>query len=365
MRELAARAEAVQAGLGVLVGVLAGLAGELTGEGLAAASFDQIEQRVQVQGRELLRMTVQHVLDVRAAGEPRRADVADARGIARPRAERGHVRTVVSVFGPVIIRRMAYRAAGAANLYPRDAVLNLPPRRYSWAVQERAAGFALETSFEQAGQWLAEGIGTRVHKGQIEQIAVEAARDAEAFCAARAPAAPAPGIPLVVSVDGKGVAMRPEARRPIGYQRVTPTFGKRLGTGEKRGVKRMAEVGVVFDALPPDRSARPAGGMSPISPLTGPSPSAGSSRRLTAAIPPASGPGSPWPTGTAIRSPRSARKPPAGRSPSPSWSTSSTSWNTSGRSAGRSTSPATRPSKRGSPRRPSRSCAGTPTRSST
>jgi hypothetical protein len=125
--ELAARAEAVQAGLGVLVGVLAGLAGELTGEGRAAASFDQIEQRVQVRGRELLRMTVQHVLDVRAAEEPRLADVADAGGAARPRAERGHVRTVVSVFGPVIIRRMAYRAAGAPNLYPRDAVLNLPP----------------------------------------------------------------------------------------------------------------------------------------------------------------------------------------------------------------------------------------------
>ncbi len=370
VRELAARAEAVQAGLGVLVGVLAGLAGELTGEGLAAASFDQIEQRVQVQGRELLRMTVQHVLDVRAAGEPRRADVADARGIARPRAERGHVRTVVSVFGPVIIRRMAYRAAGAANLYPRDAVLNLPPRRYSWAVQERAAGFALETSFEQAGQWLAEGIGTRVHKGQIEQIAVEAARDAEAFCAARAPAAPAPGIPLVVSVDGKGVAMRPEARRPIGYQRVTPTFGKRLGTGEKRGVKRMAEVGVVFDALPPETPRTPELIMGQARGPDGAPVAAGQVRAagrwyVTDIAADRAVTISRVFQEAAIRSPRSARKPPAGRSPSPSWSTSSTSWNTSGRSAGRSTSPATRPSKRGSPRRPSRSCAGTPTRSST
>jgi hypothetical protein len=55
----------------------------------------------------------------------------------------------------------------------------------------------------------------------------------------------------VISVDGKGVAMRPQARRKTRYRRVTPAFGKRLGTGEKRGVKRMAEVGVVFDALPP------------------------------------------------------------------------------------------------------------------
>ena len=155
VEELAAMAEALQAGLGALVGRLAELAGELTGEGFAAASFDQIEQRARVQGRELLRMTIQHVLDVQAAAEPRLADVADAAGAVRPWAERGHARTVVSVFGPVTIRRMAYRAAGAVNLHPRDAVLNLPARRYSYAVQARAAGFAVEASFGQASQWLA------------------------------------------------------------------------------------------------------------------------------------------------------------------------------------------------------------------
>lgn len=257
VEELTARAEALQAGLGVLVGRLAELAGELTGEGFAAASFDQIERRAQVQGRELLRMTVQHVLDVQAAAEPRLADVADAAGGARPWAERGHARTVVSVFGPVTIRRMACRAAGAVNLHPRDAVLNLPARRYSYAVQAQAAGFAVEASFGQASQWLAANIGTKVHKGQMEQIAAEAARDAGSFSAARAPAAAAPGIPLVISVDGKGVAMRPEARRPTRYQHIPGAFDKRLSTGEKRGAKRMAEVGVVFDALPPQTPRTP------------------------------------------------------------------------------------------------------------
>jgi hypothetical protein len=251
VRELAARAEAVQAGLGVLACGLAELVGELTGDGLVAASLDQIEQRVAVGGRELLRMVLQHALDVRAAAEAWLAGVADAQGVARPRAERGHARTVVSASGPVVIRRMAYRAAGAANLYPRDAVLNLPPRRYSWAVQAKAVGFAVEASFEQAGDWLAATTGTRVGKRQLEQITAEAARDAKGFCAARAPAPAAPGLPLVISVDGKGVAMRPEGRRPTRYQHVPGAFEKRLSTGEKRGVKRMAEVGVVFDALPP------------------------------------------------------------------------------------------------------------------
>ena len=183
--------------------------------------------------------------------------MTDAGGTALTRAERGHARTVVSSFGPVIVRRLAYRGAGAANLYPRDLVLNLPARRYSWAVQATAAGFALETSFGQAREWLAEVIGTTVHKGQIEQIVTGAARDAEGFYATRAPVAVAREIPLVLSVDGKGVAMRPEARRPTSYQKVPGAYAKRLSTGEKRGVKRMAEVGAVFDALPPDAARTP------------------------------------------------------------------------------------------------------------
>jgi hypothetical protein len=257
VRDLVARADAVQAGLGVLVGWLADLVGGLTGEGFAVASFDEIEQQVMGRGRELLRMVAQHVLDVQAVAEPRLAGVADAAGGARPWAERGHERTVVSGAGPVVVRRMAYRAAGQVNLHPRDAVLNLPPRRYSWAVQARAAGFALEASFAQAADWLAAATGTRVGKRQTGQITAEAARDAEGFLAARPPAPAAPGLPLVISVDGKGVAMRPEGRRRSRYQHVPGAFEKRLSTGEKRGAKRMAEVGVVFDALPPQRPRTP------------------------------------------------------------------------------------------------------------
>ena len=124
-------AASADAGLAVLVSELTGLVGELAGAG-AAASFDEIEQLVMVRGRELLRKVIQHVMDAGAAAEPRLAGVADAAGVPRPRAERGHARTVVSQVGPVVIERVAYRAPGQPNLYPRDAVLNLPPRRYSW-----------------------------------------------------------------------------------------------------------------------------------------------------------------------------------------------------------------------------------------
>ena len=65
-------------------------------------------------------------------------------------------------------------------------------------------------------------------------------------------------LPLGMSADGKGVAMRPEARRRTGKapdERVR-TFAKRAGTGEKKGCKRMAETGCVFDVVPPDGPPR-------------------------------------------------------------------------------------------------------------
>jgi hypothetical protein len=258
--ELVARADAVAAGLGGLVGELAALAAGLTGPGAGQMSLDEVEQQVMVRGRELLRMTVQHVLDVRAVAEPRRAQVTGADGVPRRRAERGHGRTVVTCFGPVAVRRMAYRAPGAPNLHLADAVLNLPVRRYSWQVQQAAVRYALAGSYEQAQLWLKDLTGVVVGKQQLEQILVEAARDAPGFYPSR-PAAPCPSGPvLAISADGKGVTMRPGALRAQTARRArkrTKAFGKRLGTGEKAGSKRIAETGAVFDVVAPGEPRTP------------------------------------------------------------------------------------------------------------
>jgi hypothetical protein len=254
--KLIASVEAVAPGLGALVGELAGLVSDLAGGG--AASFDEIERHVMVRGRELLRMTAQHVLDELAAGEQRLAQVTDAAGVPRPRAERGHGRTVVSLCGPVTVRRMAYRAPGQPSLHPADAVLNLPVRRYSWQVQQAVVEYVLAGAYEQAQGFLRSATGITIGKQQLEQITAEAARDAAGFypamAAGRDLAGPdLAGMALAISADAKGVAMRPEARRRY-YGRKgqrLKTFGKRLGTGEKAGHKRMAETGVVFDVRPP------------------------------------------------------------------------------------------------------------------
>src|SRR5690349_15760641 len=247
------------AGLAVLAGELAGLAGELAGAG-AVRSFDEIEQQVMVRGRVLLRKVVQYVVDAQAPAGWKLAGVADAAGVPRTRAGRGHARTMVSQFGPVVIRRMAYRAPGQPNLYPRDAVLNLPPRRYSWPLQRTVVEYVLAGAYEQAQRLVAAATGITIGKQQLEQITIEAAADAPGFYPALAreqePGPDRAGMPLAISADGKGVAMLPGECRRRGArapgQRVR-NFEKRRGTGEK-GHKRMAQAGCVFDVGPAPRT---------------------------------------------------------------------------------------------------------------
>jgi hypothetical protein len=262
--ELSASAEAVLPGLGLLV---AGL-GRLAVAAQGAVTLDEMELLVAGQGRELLRGVVQLGLDAQAEAEVRLAEVAGADGVVRRRAERGHGRAVVTRLGTVVVRRIAYRSGvrGAGSLFPRDAVLNLPPCGYSWALQRLAVMFCRSGSYEQAREFVAAAAGVGIGKRQLEQLTAAAAADAERFCQDRPPGPETPAgagdrdrggdgclPPLGLSADGKGVAMLPGSCRPRrgkAGQRVR-TFGKRLGTGEKNGHKRMAETGCVFDVQVP------------------------------------------------------------------------------------------------------------------
>ncbi|HEY1004110.1 MAG TPA: ISKra4 family transposase, partial [Streptosporangiaceae bacterium] len=269
--ELAASAESVVPGLGPLAAGLARLAVEAGG----AVTLDAMEVLVAGQGRDLLRGLVQLALDAQAEREVRVAQVTGEDGVRRARAERGHSRPVVTRLGEVVVRRIGYRSGikGVLSLFPRDAVLNLPPLGYSWPLQRLAEMFCRSGSYEQAHEFVLAATGVSIGKRQLEQITIAAAADAERFYQDRDPAAvPAAGEPeqeqapgrdlppLAISADGKGVAMLPEARRRrtrAPEQRVR-TFEKRAGTGEKKGCKRMAETGCVFDVVPagPDGLAR-------------------------------------------------------------------------------------------------------------
>jgi len=268
LEELAASAEAVMAGLGPLAAGLARLAGQAR----QAVTLDAMEVLVVEQGRELLRGLVQLSLDAQADAEVRLAQVTGADGVPRRRAEPGHARPVVTRLGEVAVRRIAYRSGvkGAPSLFPRDAVLNLPPCGYSWGLQQLAVMFCLAVAYEQAHEFVLAATGVSVGKRQLEQIVLAAAADAERFC--QDPARPRDELvlpaagqqeegglpPLAMSADGKGVAMLPGARRRRARapDKRSRNFRKRRGTGEKAGCKRMAETGCVFDVIAPDGPPR-------------------------------------------------------------------------------------------------------------
>lgn len=237
----------------------AGMEEWLSGLVAAGLTHAELEEQVDARGRELLRRMYQDHLDLRAAREQRLEKVTGADGVARARAEIGHTRPLTTVFGQVTVTRIAYRAPGAPNVHPADAALNLPEGKHSHGLRRHAAIESGRGSFEDSAAAITRVTGVTVGKRQVEELARRAAADVDAFYAARRPG-PAPDDQLLVlTCDGKGVVMRPDALRPATAKAAASTRNKlatRLSPGEKHGRKRMAELACVYDAVPVPRTPR-------------------------------------------------------------------------------------------------------------
>ena len=219
----------------------------------------ELEDRLQSDGRELLRRLLEDKLELRAFREARLDQVMDGAGVARRAVEAGHERPLTSVFGEVRVRRLAYRRRGEENLYVADGQLNLPEENHSHGVRRLAAVESSKGSFEDSTEQVREVTGAPVGKRQVEQLAVRAAVDFEAFYAiqARAEREPEHDDVLVISADGKGIVMRADGlRAPTAKaaQSAKPKLKTRLSRGEKRNRKRIAEVGAVYDIKPAPRT---------------------------------------------------------------------------------------------------------------
>jgi hypothetical protein len=215
-----------------------------------------LEEQLQARGRELLRRLHQGHLDLLAAREQRRGGVTGPDGIARTRTEHGHRRPLATVFGQVTVTRMAYRAPGAGNVHPLDAALNLAEEKQSHGLRKLAAIESARGSFEEAAAAISRGTGGTIGKRQVEELARRAAADVGAFYADRRPGPAPDDHVLVLTGDGKGIVMRPDALRPATARAAAAGRTKlatRLSPGEKHGRKRMAELACVYDAAPVPR----------------------------------------------------------------------------------------------------------------
>jgi hypothetical protein len=227
----------------------------LAGDDSNGLEHAELEQQLEVRGRELMRLLFQDHLDLRSVREARR-EVAAADGACRTRIETGHDRGLATIFGEVTVTRWAYRAAAEANLHPADAVLNLPTEKHSHGLRQLAAIESSRGSFGAAVEAIARGTGQRLGKRQVEDLASSAAVDFEDFYRQKPASAGEVADVLVLSCDGKGVVMRPGSLRAATAKAAAngnPKLKTRLSKGEKLGRKRMAEVGAVYDITPVPR----------------------------------------------------------------------------------------------------------------
>jgi hypothetical protein len=229
----------------------------MASEEAAGLQHAELEDQLDVRGRELLRRLFQDRLDLTAAREERRHDVTGEDGVVRTRAEKGRARPLVTRFGQVSVSRIAYRSPGRSNVHPLDAALNLPEEKHSHGLRKLTAIEAARGSVDAAGAAITRATGVRAGKRQLEEMVRRAAAHVEAFYLSRVIKPASDGHPLVLTFDGKGIVMLPEALRPATAKAAAAAEGKlatRLSPGEKHGRKRMAELACVYDAVPVPRA---------------------------------------------------------------------------------------------------------------
>src|SRR5207245_9453139 len=114
-----------------------------------------IEVEQERRGREVLRLMLQAHIDSRGDGCVGDGLVVNPQGSSEEivyRHKRLRSRRLITVFGPVSIRRMEYSSRGQHSLYPLDAVLGLPARSYSYEIQRRLVKAAVKGPFDEIGR---------------------------------------------------------------------------------------------------------------------------------------------------------------------------------------------------------------------
>src|SRR5674536_290920 len=160
--------------------------GFLHGSQAAGLTHSELETRLSVDARELIRVLYQDHMDLRTAREVRLPALTDAAGICRGAVERAHRRPLQPVF---------------------DAALNIPTELHSHGLRELAAVESARGSFDDARSALRRATGVEIGKRQVEQLAGRAAVDFAAYYERPTRTPADDGDVLVLSAAGKGIVM--------------------------------------------------------------------------------------------------------------------------------------------------------------
>jgi hypothetical protein len=230
------------------------IVGYLDSKEASSMTHSDLERELEKKGRELMRILLQEHLEARGPGQCEQP-VRGADGVERSRT-RLQERKLETVFGTISVERVGYGQEGKESLHPLDAELNLPDERYSLEMRRRVAEEAAKNSFDETLESIGKTTGGHVPKRQIEELVKRAAQDFDAFYEMRqgqTAAGEQNRSIMVISVDGKGVVMRPqdlrEQTRKAAMKRAHK-MGTRLSKGEKKNAKRMATVATVYTIAP-------------------------------------------------------------------------------------------------------------------
>lgn len=226
----------------------------LSSDSVCGLEHGELENKLFVNGNELLRRLLQGYLDRRSDDEIE-GDCAGSDG-AKRRHKRKQSRKLTTIFGTVTVRRIGYGGRKLTSLNPLDAELNLPIEQYSHGVRQRVASEVALNGFNSTVEIIKKTTAAQVPKRQVEELARKSAADFDQFYEyqqAQSKQLEQTGKILVLSADGKGVVMRKEDLRPNTQKRALASqkkLEKRLTTGEKRNSKRMATVAAVYTIKP-------------------------------------------------------------------------------------------------------------------
>lgn len=236
----------------------AALVTTLAGEDASRLDHGGLEQLIESEGREVLRLLMQDHLDLRAVRQKATMmPVRGADGVERTEVRQGR-RELGTLFGDVGVGRLSLVKRGVSGgLRPLDAELNLPLGKYSDGVARRLAWGVAESSYEATVADIRRSTGAHIAKRQAEELASSLTVDFEAFYVDQVRQTVDRGDLVVLTFDGCGVVMRPEGLRAETQKRAKGE--RRRSTAESAGAvgarrqglrknrKRMAEVAAVYE----------------------------------------------------------------------------------------------------------------------
>jgi hypothetical protein len=185
--------------------------GILTSDEMIRKPHSDLEAMLVGQGMEWARLMLEENLRLRAQLE-RTTSVVGADGVERD-STRDSERHLETLLGRVPVPRLAYQAPGATDLHPMDAALNLPREMFSHGIRRMVAREAATSSFDEVVDRLRELTGASVAKRQVEELAIRAAQDFDAFYEQRAAVRDPKDDLLIISTDGKGIVVSRLVRR--------------------------------------------------------------------------------------------------------------------------------------------------------